>query len=386
MERSHLNVLSYNSAEVARSLQQDIGQLLIGGFPGPGIDPVFARMARNGTVGGAILFRRNLEDIESVRAMNNELHALRSEEPLMVALDQEGGRVQRLRSPFPELPPMRVFGQIGDAELAREAGRVLGTSLRVLGFDQNYAPVLDVDSNPANPVIGDRSFSSDARIVCRLGAAFIDGIQASGVAACGKHFPGHGDTDLDSHLDLPRLNHDHERLRLVELPPFRAATKAGVAAIMSAHVVFAGLDPRRPATLSPLVIRPILREEIGFEGVIVSDDLEMRAISDNYDVGRAAVEAIAAGCDQLLICHHPEQIQHAFDCIERAVLDKVLAEELVRTAADRVLRMKRTYVQIKSETNDADIGFPHDAHAELVARLGDTATAKVGSDPTERTT
>jgi beta-N-acetylhexosaminidase len=367
-----------------RDLEADIGQLLVGGFDGPAGYEAFCRLARAGRVGGAILFRRNLKGrLEDARDLTDALHGLRPEDPPMVAVDQEGGRVQRLRAPFPELPPMRRLGATEKKSVVHRAGRLLGRSLRAMGIDQNYAPVLDVDSNPLNPVIGDRAFSSDPFVVSRLGAAFVDAIQSEGVAACGKHFPGHGDTDLDSHLALPRLEHDLERLRSVELPPFHAAARAEVAAIMSAHVVFGALDPTRPATLSPAAIR-LLRDEVRFEGVLVSDDLEMKAITDRYGVAEAAVLAVAAGCDQLLVCKHPERLEAAYEGLVRAVEDGTLAPGRVRASAARVRALKRRFVRVSPRPRDLEASFPRDGLAEVWAAIEGGGSPLAGEDPTER--
>ena len=246
-------------------------------------------------IGGVILFARNVQSPQQVAAITRELQtaALNSGHPgLFLAIDQEGGRVMRLRARhgFTELPPMRALGARGDEGLARQAGALLGRELRAVGIDLDYAPVVDVDTNPANPVIGDRSFSSDPGVVGRLGAALALGLQSAGVAACAKHFPGHGDTSQDSHTHLPRLPHALERLRRVELPPFAALARAGVASVMTAHVVFEALDAERPATLSAPVLR-LLRDEVGFDGCCVSDDLEMKAVAEHFPL-----ERVAPGC------------------------------------------------------------------------------------------
>src|SRR5439155_8944763 len=189
------------------------------------------------------------------------------------------------------------------AERTAEAvGRAIGDELRALGVDIDFAPVLDVHTNPANPVIGERAFGRDAATVARRALAFARGLDAAGVLACGKHFPGHGDTDTDSHLELPRIDHDWDRLEKVELLPFRRAAAAGLPIIMTAHVVFAALDAQRPATLSEQVITGLLRGKLGYRGVIVSDDLDMRAIAGHMGADHAAVAAVRAGCDVLLLC------------------------------------------------------------------------------------
>lgn len=255
---------------------------------------------------GAILFKRNIRSPQQLVRLTFALKKA-AKRPFVLAIDQEGGRVARLRGmPFSDIPPMRQLGLSGDQRAAFACGRTLAGDLSHLGFDVDFAPVLDVDTNPDNPVIGDRSLSADPKIVARLGVALAEGIEEGGVASCAKHFPGHGDTAQDSHLVLPRLTHALERLRAVELLPFAAYARARLAAVMSAHVVFEALDPSVPATFSARIQTDLLRGELGFKGLSVCDDLEMKAISDNWPIGEAAVRAVRAGIDWLLVCHHPE--------------------------------------------------------------------------------
>ncbi len=362
-------------------LHEDAGQVLMGGFVGLEIDPAFSELVESGRVGGAILFRRNIEGPTQTQDLLKRLSALQSPEALMYAVDQEGGRVQRLRAPFPELPPMRSFGDAGRKTLARRAGALLGRTLRAIGFHQDFAPVLDVDSNPDNPVIGDRAFSNDPNVVARLGAAFIDGMQSAGMAACAKHFPGHGDTNVDSHLALPRLDHGIERLRQVELVPFRAAVAIEVASIMTAHILFSAFDDEHPATLSEKVMGPLVRDEVGYKGVVVSDDLEMRAVADHYGVADAAVRSIRAGCDQILICKHPELIAEAHEALVKAVQSKALSRYRLAEAAGRVRALKQRYVRptpagkLSEALADPDL--------ELILSELSNPTQIVGADPTE---
>jgi len=283
---------------------------------------------------GAILFARNFADRAQVAELCASLKAAAPARPVAIAVDQEGGRVQRFRGPgFTDLPAMREVGLHGGPERARAVGHLLASELRPLGIDLDFAPVLDVDSNPANPVIGERSFHRMPDRVAACAVALLEALQAGGVAACGKHFPGHGDTDLDSHHHLPRLPHGLERLRAVELVPFRAAIAAGVAAIMTSHIEFPALDPDRPATLSPRVLGGLLREELGFRGVVVSDDLEMKAIAEHFPMPEAAVEAAAAGCDLLLVCHTPELQEAILAALARAIRDGRLPADRVAAAA-----------------------------------------------------
>lgn len=312
------------------------GKLIVGGFQGKSVPPEFQRLVKGGCVGGAILFSRNFDSAEHAAELVRELRALAPR--LWVAIDQEGGRVQRLKEPFPQLPPMRTVGA-GGAAAARKAAEILAKGMRAMGIQQDYVPDVDVDTNPANPVIGDRSFGRDPHRVAELGAAFIRELQAHGVAACAKHFPGHGDTHQDSHFELPTLPHDLARLDTVELVPFKSAVDAGVATVMTAHVLFPVLDPKHPATLSSTLVEPVLRKRFGYEGVVVSDDLEMKAIADRYGMGDAAVMAVRAGCDQLLVCHLVERQEAVHAALVLAVERGELARARLESAALRVEAM-----------------------------------------------
>jgi beta-N-acetylhexosaminidase len=288
----------------ALTLEQICGQLIVCGFSGTEVPPPLLARLERGQCGGTIVFRRNLPDLDTALSLNEAvIRAAPPELPPFLGIDEEGGRVCRLPRPAMSLPPMRQLGAAGVVDLARQAGAALGRQLAALGYNLDFAPVLDVDSNPNNPIIGDRSFGRDPAAVTRLGLAFAAGLDAGGVLACGKHFPGHGDTEKDSHLDLPAILRDEASVRATELPPFRAAASAKIAALMSAHVVFEALDAGVPATLSSRICTQLLRGELEFEGVLFSDDLEMRALADRIPIEDTAVRAIAAGCDTLLICH-----------------------------------------------------------------------------------
>jgi len=315
-------------------LARRAARLLTVGFPGKSVDPEMARLLVAG-IGGAVLFSRNVGEPEELLLLCTELkrHAAG---PLLVAVDQEGGSVARLKRGFTRLPPFRTVGDAGDAALARLLGRVAGTELRAVGIDWDFAPVLDVDTNAENPVIGARSLGHDPQVVSDLGVAFANGLMDAGVAPCGKHFPGHGDTYQDSHLELPRLPHALERLERIELLPFAHAIKAGLPAIMTAHVVFEALDREQPASLSPTVIRDLLRGRLAFDGLTITDDLEMKAIADHFPIDEVAVRALSAGVDMLLVCHTAELAWRAIDGIVRAVQSGRLAESSLNAAHARV--------------------------------------------------
>jgi beta-N-acetylhexosaminidase len=300
-------------------------------------------------VAGVILFARNATTRSGATAV---VHAVKScargaGNPLLFAsIDHEGGRVARLAEGMTVVPSMREVGSRPDSvEHAALIGDLFARELRSCGFDLNFAPVVDVDSNPANPVIGARSFGADPAHVARCACAFIKAQQRGGVAACAKHFPGHGDTDRDSHLDLPRLPHAMDRLRSVELPPFAAAARAGVASMMSAHVVFDAVEAGVPGTLSAKVIGGVLRSEIGFGGVVFSDDMEMAAIADRMPIGEACVRAIEAGIDCLLMCHRLDRQRAAIEALSDAMASGRLAERRVEESLARLDAFARHFVQ-----------------------------------------
>lgn len=369
------------------SSSTDVKRLIAGlfcvGFPGFSVPREILELQKLG-VAGAILFRRNVESPEQFAALCADLKRSAGR-PFLTSVDQEGGRVMRLRAPFTEVPPMRALGALRDERLAEAVGGVLGRELRAVNVDLDYAPVLDVDTNPANPVIGDRSFGRTADEVGRLGAAVIRGLQGAGVAACGKHFPGHGDTAQDSHVDLPRLPHPLERLEAVELPPFEMAIRAGVASIMTAHVIFEPLDARYPATMSRPALDGILRDRMGFDGVVISDDLEMKAIADHYGLEEALVRGANAGVDLFLVCHTAALQFAAIDLLAAAVERGDVPFERVREARRRVDAMVARYVRPPaSEDWRSVVGSAEHRHViERIRAAEPLLAGKPGRDPTE---
>jgi beta-N-acetylhexosaminidase len=361
---------------VPGSLRREIGQLLIGSLPGQIITAELRSLAREFELGGVILFGRNIEAPEQVAELAHDAQQLVPSVPLWVSVDQEGGRVARLKAPFTEWPPMAVLGRRGDEGLARRFAAALAAELRAVGITLDYAPVLDIHTNPNNPIIGDRALSQDAATAARLGAAIIDELQRHGVAACGKHFPGHGDTSVDSHLELPVVEHPPDRIRRVECVPFEAAIKAGVSFIMTAHVLVPALDEERPATLSPRIVQEMLREELGFEGVILSDDLEMKAIAATYGVPDAAVQAIAAGCDGLLICSGNVEAQAlTLEALVHAVENRRIPFKRLEDAHKRLRAAKE---RMLAESMAAGRSGPSQVHLRQV--LGCDAHRRVADD------
>jgi beta-N-acetylhexosaminidase len=336
------------------------GQLLFAGFQGTEVPEDLAALLRQGRVGGVVLFARNLRDPGQVRGLVAELHALApAEAPLCVAIDQEGGRVQRLRAPWTEWPPMRRLGERDDLEETARVARALARELADLGIDLDFAPVVDVDTNPANPVIGDRSFGREPERVARHARAFVRAMQAEGVAACAKHFPGHGDTHEDSHVALPRVDHPLARLREIELVPFRAAALAGVASMMTAHVLLPCFDDRVPATLCAPALE-LLRRELGYDGLVFGDDFEMAAVAARFPPREATRRALEAGVDALLVCSRAD------------VRDLVLAE-LEAQPATRLAEPLRRLAALKDRfaggRRAGAAGPPYAEHRALAARL-----------------
>lgn len=344
------------------SLEVACGQLLFVGFDGTELPTPLADALSRGHRGGVILFKRNIgARMSDVARLNAAIAAAAPKElPPVIGVDQEGGRVKRLGPPALQVPPMRSFT---DATVVERIAEAVGDELAALGFTMSFAPVLDVDSNPQNPIIGDRSFSRDPAMVAELGAAYARGLGRAGILACGKHYPGHGDTEEDSHLSLPRVRHDRARMDAVELFPFRAVFPL-LPSVMTAHVVFDALDPENPATLSRAVMS-LLRSE--FAGVIISDDLFMRGVSpsggaDVREVADAAVRAVDAGCDMVLVCSAGPAADAAHEALlARARSDAAFAAR-VRESFARISKMRTAPRPITDE-------------AELARRLDHDLTA-----------
>lgn len=328
-----------------REMRRQAGQLAIAGFAGHSIPQDLRLLAREFDLGGIILFARNVEAPEQVADIARDAQSLTKELPLWVSTDQEGGRVARLKSPFTIWPPMLTLGRSGDETLAERFARALAAELRAVGISLDYTPVLDILTNSRNPVIGDRALAERAEDVAKLGTIIIRTLQGEGIAACGKHFPGHGDTSTDSHHELPIVEHPPDRLARVEFVPFRAAIEADVASIMTAHVLIPALDEERPATLSRHVIDGILKKQLGYGGLVVTDDLDMKAISATYGTADAVVAAIGAGCDAVLMCGTDSQAQAgAIEAVIYAVENGTLPYERVEDALTRHRRVKERFL------------------------------------------
>lgn len=344
------------------TLREKIGQMVMCGFDGKQPTDGIRMLIREYRIGGIIYFRRNVgtaEETASLSAALQEAAADVSDVPLWIAVDQEGGMVARIDRDVAVMPGNMALGAARDAGLAYETALASARDLRRMGINFNLAPCLDVNNNPANPVIGVRSYGERPELVAKLGSAAIRGYQAGGVAACAKHFPGHGDTVADSHLELPVVPHDPRRLDRVELAPFRAAVEAGVDAVMTAHVRFPAHEDRAiPATLSPRILTGLLRERLGFSGMIVTDCLEMKAISDTVGIGRGAVMAVKAGADLVLVSHRLDRQLKALEALHDAVLSGEIGMERIDDAVRRILAAKRRRIMAAPAAPAAGSGVP----------------------------
>ncbi len=323
------------------SLEERVGQLLMVGFYSTEVDEEVEALVRGHRVGGVCLFKHNVRDAEQVARLNEGLRRLLIDHiPPFLALDQEGGNVVRVSDQVVVLPSNMALGATRSTELAYAAGRAQGEDLRRLGFNMNLAPVLDVNLNPRNPVIGVRSYSDSVSLVSELGRAFVRGQQDAGLVTVAKHFPGHGSTDADSHRALPVMHETREEV-LAQMEPFRAVIEDGLDGLMTAHVAIPRLTGDAvPATLHPQVLGGLLRQELRFDGLVITDELEMDAIVQRYGVGRAAVLAVLAGADMVLVPWGPEKKTEAYEALLRAARSGELPASRLEQAVRRILTAK----------------------------------------------
>lgn len=319
-----------------------VGQLLVVGLPGPELDEATLRLIQDCRPGGVILFRQNVENPGQLTALTTGLRALGAGGvPLLLCVDEEGGLVSRMPHSLTDLPPAYDFLSAGGDPYA--LGRTLAAECAAFGFHLDFAPVLDVWSNPANRAIGSRALGTGGGETARAGAEVTRGIMDGGIIPVGKHFPGHGDTTADSHTSLPVIDKPREELEVRELLPFRRAINEGIPALMVGHLLLPQLDPERPASLSPIIVEGLLRGELGFEGVVFTDDLAMGAVSRDHTPAQAALQAVQAGCDMALVCHGADKARQAhsglLEALQTGELDRQRVEESVR----RILTLKRNY-------------------------------------------
>ena len=326
--------------------------MIISGFEGTALNARTEELIVQQGIGGLILFERNYKNPDQLLQLINDLQSLAAEHAeipaLFISVDQEGGRVARLGKPFTQFPPMSCLGQADSEELAYRFGLGMGKELRAVGINMDYAPVLDVHSNPANPIIGQRALDTDPTKVARLGAELIRGFYDAGVIPVGKHFPGHGDTSQDSHLTLPRVEQARESLEKSELIPFIHAIQQGLEVIMTAHVVYPAWDARQPATFSHSILNDVLRNSLQFEGLIISDDLEMQAIDEKLE--SIPELGTRAGVDLFLICHDLEKVSTLQDSMIRDIEMGRIPRDTIEQSLARIFQVKKK-LQIPGDDN-----------------------------------
>lgn len=341
------------------TIREKIGQLLMVGFSSPEINDDIINLIKEYKVGNIILFARNFKTPEKLFKLTQELQKVAMESigiPLFISIDQEGGMVTKIYNGATIFPSAMTIGATQNYENAKLMGEIMGKELNAFGINMNLAPIFDINNNPQNPIIGSRSFSDKPEEVAKFATKFSLGLQKSGVYAVGKHFPGHGDTHIDSHIGLPTITHDRKYLDKVELYPFKYGVDRGVKGFMTTHIVFSKLDKKLPATMSKPILTDLLRKELNFDGLIVSDGMEMKGITNHYDIKYATLEAIKAGVDLALLCH-PNQSnrRRTSNYILEAYENGKITDEILNERVSRVLKEKETLDELNFNKTFDDI-------------------------------
>jgi Beta-glucosidase-related glycosidases len=327
------------------TLDEKIGQMVMSGVDGYTLGDTTIKMIKNYHVGGFIILGENVKNSSQLLELVNSLKTANSNNkiPLFLSIDQEGGRIDRMPAEIKRLPANKAVGGVNNSNFSYGLGGILAEELKAFGLNMDFAPVMDINSNPNNPVIGDRSFGSNPDIVAKLGLRTMDGIKSGGIIPVIKHFPGHGDTSVDSHVGLPSVNNDMNRLNSFELVPFAQAVKDGADAVMVAHILLPKIDPKYPASMSETIINGVLRENLNFDGVVITDDMTMGAITKNYNIGDAAVKSVNAGCDIVLVCHVYDNEVAVVNALKKAVQNGTISQERVDRSVYRILKLKQKY-------------------------------------------
>ena len=352
-------------------LRRKIGQLFVVGILGETLTADERLHFEEYGFGGFVLFKRNCCDPGRIVSLCRAIWEMGDELPPFIAIDQEGGRVHRLPAPFTHFPPAALMGERRDSALAYRAGRAVAAELALAGINLNFAPVLDVNSNPDGRIIGDRAFAADPQAVITLTDSWAKGLRDGGIIPCGKHFPGHGATDKDPHFDPAIVAKPLDLMKAVELPPFANACRHGIEALMTAHVFYPALDPQWPATLSQKIVTGLLRRQFGYSGVIFSDDMEMHAISRRYGVEESASHSILAGVDALLFCHELAKAVAACEFLCAKAAEDAALRERVEESYARITSLKRRFLKSFTGVTEQEIlgrlaGLDH---ARIVAEI-----------------
>ncbi|MGH4140798.1 beta-N-acetylhexosaminidase [Clostridium sp.] len=332
------------------TIDEKIGQMLLVGIEGYDLNEDTESLLQKSKVGGVILFTNNIQETSQLLKLLNSLKSenLKNKIPLFLSVDEEGGRVTRMPVEFKKFPTNKAIGKINDETLSYNIGGAIGNEIGSLGFNMDFAPVLDVNSNPNNPVIGNRSFGANVSTVSTLGIQTMKGIQSQNIIPVVKHFPGHGDTSVDSHMGLPSVNNDLKRLKSFELKPFVEAIKNNADAVMIAHILLPNIDKENPSSMSKIIIADILRKQLKFKGVIITDDMTMGAITKNYNIGGATVKSVKAGADIVLVCHGYDNEIAVINALKDSVSKVEISEKSIDESVYRILMLKQKY-KLKDE-------------------------------------
>jgi beta-N-acetylhexosaminidase len=354
-------------SDIKNQALNSLGQIFITGFSGKALSDETSAFLSQAKIGGVIYFSHNYESPAQIAELTNEIQSTNRETPLWISIDQEGGRVQRFKAPFTLIPSAEKIALKNSPKLTFEVGEMMAKELKAVGVNLNFCPVADILTNPKNKVIGDRAYGKTADEVTRYVSAIARGHVTQGVQPCCKHFPGHGDTLLDSHEELPIMETPLERLKDNEIKPFMKFFKSRGNMVMVAHILNKSIDPIFPASLSEKTIQGLLRKEIRYSKLIVSDDLEMKALTNQYTPEDIPVLALKAGCD-ILIYRSEEASRHAYSTLQKAIETGALDPQIVLTASQRILTIKNEVLEpfetIKTQHLDQIIGI--ESHQELV--------------------
>jgi beta-N-acetylhexosaminidase len=332
-------ISTYSPFKIGSINPKMVGQFFVFGFEGKFPTDDFLYLIEKQNLGGVILFARNIESSKQISKTINELQA-NSKSSLFIMIDQEGGRINRMTKDFPAFPANKFYGERKDKEGVFEAYKTIAKELNRLGINVNLAPVVDVLTNPKNLVIGERSFGKDPVWVAEMSKVAVEAIKSENVLACAKHFPGIGDIEIDPHSDLPVSSNPKGRFEKIDFLPFKACISSNVDMIMTAHVFCPNLDANEPASLSPIICKDILRDELGFEGVSITDDMQMGAIRKSRKLDQACEKAFLAGNDLILICDKFEEQVQVLEHFEKLVSDKKISEERLNFSLEKILTAK----------------------------------------------
>lgn len=352
--------------------EEKIGQLVLVGLDGTEPNEHTRKLIETYHVGGFIFYKYNIVNTKQALDMFNNLKRMNAvnKAPLWMSVDEEGGRVTRLPDELIKMPTNQRIGQVNSNELSGQIGQLMGSQLASYGLNMTFAPVLDVNSNPNNPVIGDRSFGNNIDIVSKLGIATMKGIQSEDVVPVVKHFPGHGDTLVDSHKGLPVIKHSIERLRKLEFVPFRNAIHQGAEVVMIAHLSLPKIDPDYPSSMSEIIVNDILRNELGFKGVVITDDMTMGAIEQNVEIGEASVQAVLAGVNIVLVGHEEAKGTRVLKALTSAVNKGTLSGEVLERRVYAILKLKQKYELSDTKATGPRVRTLNTATRNLLLKYG----------------